>query len=127
MNEQEAVIVEANKQQEPVRGVRGEVGVATPSLTIKKMYHAACFKRVNISTLVKNPSNKNKQVFLANPNAPSLKRFVRELVASGDAAAKEWLANKAGAKNEKRTDVNIALSRACATATKAGRRAVKKD
>ena len=69
-------------QGESTRGGKGEVGEATPALTIKQKWTAS-----------------GKHV--------PLKRFARDLLASGDKEAKAWFANKRGAANQKRTDANL--------------------
>ena len=127
MNEIERAVVAGNEADTSTKGQRGEVGESSTALHIRQMWHDAHFKRVSIKTMVKEPFNENKQVFVAHPGAPSLKRFARDLAAKGDAAAKEWLSNKAGAKNQKRTDANIALARTCAGATHLERRKKKAD
>ncbi len=94
-----AQAVEAPKAPaEPTRGERGEVGVATAGLTIRQQWKAA------------------------GPGAGSLKRFAREQLKAGNAVAKEWFANKKGAKNEKRTDKNQARINLEKQASKAARR-----
>lgn len=82
------------------RGERGELGVATASLTIK-------------------------QRWLASKTGTSLKAYARNLAKSGDANAKEWLGNKAGAKNQKRSSANATAAKAAAAATKLGRKKSK--
>src|ERR1700676_3854966 len=84
---------------------RGIVGVATASLKVKKGWAEA--KKTN-------------------PRL-SLKMYARKQVAAGDLDAREWLENKAGLKNQKRTDANVALPRQWASATKTSRRATKKS
>lgn len=94
----ELMIAEANKPKEKVKGVRGEVGTTTPSSTLKKLWRANLVGR------------------------PSLKQFVRALKVKSDPTALEWFENKAGAKNDKRSDANktrVVLER---TATRASRR-----
>jgi len=85
------------KATETVRGNRGEVGVASAGLTMRQRWGS---------------SN----------SGLSLKRFARQLVKDGDAVAKEWFANKKGAKNEKRSDKNTQRVIAERTATKASKR-----
>lgn len=95
--------MEDNKTQEQVqtRGQRGEVGVASASLTLKTRY-------------------------ASEGRGISLKQFARKLAKEGDAVAKEWFANKSGAKNQKRTDSNINTAKAAGAATKMERRKAKK-
>jgi hypothetical protein len=97
--------MEENQTQEQFRGERGEVGVATAACTIKRLH------------------------FVEQGGKGSLKQFARKLSRDKEnpnsAVAKEWLANKKGAKNQKRTDANIALARTCANATHLERRKAK--
>lgn len=97
----EAVVEQSN------RGQRGEVGTASASQTIKKLWH-----------------NEGGNL--------SLKQFARGLVMTKNdnrvehkQTAKEWLANKNGAKNAKRSETNVIRVRAEASATKLGRKAKK--
>jgi hypothetical protein len=106
------------KEDERQRGARGEIGVATASLTIKQRYHEAFFKRVDAG----NKNNPTKKVWVKSEGAPSLKQFARKLLASGDANIKEWFANKNGAKDQHRSDANIKAAREAAAATKVERR-----
>src|SRR5579885_1070183 len=102
------------KKDERVPGPRGELGEATPALTVHQKWHAAHFKRVDAG----DKWNPTKKVWVPNPNAPSLKRFARDLLKQGDPAAKEWLANKRGAKDQKRSDANIKAAKEAAMASK---------
>ncbi len=104
--------------QEIPRGDRGIVGVATPSKTIRKMWHEATHLRVDAST----KQNPRKQRWVPKNDAPSLKQFARELAAKGDPTAKEWFANKRGDNNQKRTDANIGRANLERAATRASRR-----
>lgn len=94
-----------------VQAERGEVGVATASLTVKSLWH------------------KQLAASVRNGNALSLRAFVRQLAKSGDAnvatLAKEWFGNKAGAKNQKRSAANVAAAKAAGAATKLGRKKSK--
>jgi hypothetical protein len=110
------MVLKENGEEVP-RGDRGEVGQATASLTIKQRYYEAFYKRVN----AEDKNNPGRMIWVKLEGAPSLKQFARKLLASGDPNAKEWFANKRGAKNEKRSDANIAAARAAAAATKAER------
>jgi hypothetical protein len=110
------------KEAEYTRGVRGEIGTATAADTVKQRYHATHYNRVD----AEDKRNPNKKRWIKNTNAPSLKQFARKLMASGDANAKDFMANKHGAKDAKRSEANIASTKAAAAATKMGRKATKK-
>ncbi len=88
------------KKKEESRGDRGEVGVATAGLTMRQRW-----------------AQSGKSV--------SLKQFARAQAKAGDAVAKEWFANKLGAKNQKRSDANIKAKTEAAQATKAAKRKKK--
>lgn len=111
-------VEESNEPQEVVRGDRGEVGVATAGDTIRRMWHEATHLRVDVG----NHQNPRKREWVRKAGTPSLKRFARELVAKGDAVAKEWFANKRGANNAKRTDANRTRASLERQASKAARR-----
>jgi len=106
------------KKQERTRGDRGELGKATAGLTMKQRWHEANFKRVDAD----NKRNPGKRIYVRNPGAVSLKAFARALAKEGDAVAKEWLANKLGAKNQGRSDANIKAARETSQATKAAKK-----
>lgn len=111
---------EEEKQEKPTerpKGDRGELGVATASLTLKQRYHQAHFKRVD----AEDKHNPGKKHWVKNEGAPSLKQFARKLLGSGDPNVKDWFARKNGSMDDKRTDKNIADARAAAAATKAER------
>lgn len=101
-----------------VRGERGELGVATASLTIKQRWHEEHFNLVDTS----DKSHPHRRSYVRKPGAVSLKAFARKLAKDGDANAKEWLGNKLGAKNQKRSDANVKLAQLCASASKAARK-----
>lgn len=113
---------EAPKKEEPkevARGDRGEVGQATAALKIRQMWHEAHFSRKDIG----DKHNPRKRVWVANPGPKvSLKKFARELLKAGDPVAKEWFANKAGARNEKRSEKNQSRVSLEKQASKAARR-----
>jgi len=115
-------IPEISKVVELVKRDRGIVGVATPSLAIKQLYHQAFFKREDANS----KHNHNKKVWVKTTGAPSLKQFARRLAKEGDVVAKEWLQNKLGAKDAKRSDTNIAAAKAAASATKSAKKSTKK-
>lgn len=95
------------KKEEKTSGSRGEVGQASAGLTIKQRWHEA----------------KSQLGALSLGN--SLKTFARRLAKEGDPVAKEWLANKRGARNEKRTDANIKAALEARQSSKAARRKTK--
>lgn len=110
---------EKKESEVPAPGDRGELGVATAGLTIRQLWHAAHFSRKDIG----DKHNPRKRVFVPNPGPRvSLKRFARELLKSGNAVAKEWFANKKGAKNQKRSEKNQARVNLEKQASKAARR-----
>lgn len=113
-------VVVATETQKP-RGERGELGKPTAGLTIKQRWHAAHFKLVDTS----DGQHPNRQSYVRNKDALSLRAFARQLAKSGDANAKEWFANKDGAKNQERSDANVKLAKACASATKLSRKKSK--
>ena len=113
-----APVVKAEDEQS-ARGERGEVGVATAKLKIVQLWHDAHFTRKDIG----DKHNPRKRIYVPNPGgAPSLKRFARELLKAGDPVAKEWFANKRGAKNAKRTEKNASRITLEKQASKAARR-----
>jgi hypothetical protein len=110
------------KEKEVTRGDRGELGTATAGLTIWQRWREAHFTRENAN----NKHNPNKRVYVRNAGPPvSLKAFARTLLKEGDPVAKEWFANKRGAKNQKRSDANIKAAMEARTATKAAKRKKK--
>lgn len=111
----------AKKEKEVVRGDRGELGTATAGLTIRQKWHEAHFSRVAAPT----KHNPGRRVFVRNPGAISLKAFARGLAKDGDPTAKEWLSNKLGARNQKRSDANIKAAKEASTATHAAKRKKK--
>jgi hypothetical protein len=113
---QEAEVVQNTK------GIRGEIGLGTPSSIMKNMYHATHFTREDSN----NKKNPNKKVWVKNHRAPSLKQFARKQAADGNVVAKDFLANKLGAKDQKRSDANVALAKTIATATKLTKKGSKK-
>jgi hypothetical protein len=109
----------AAEAEQAARGERGELGTATDKLTITQLWHAAHFTRKDAN----DKGNFRKRIWVANPGPKvSLKRFARELAKSGNAVAKEWFANKAGAKNAKRLDKNATRISLEKQASKAARR-----
>lgn len=88
------------KDSDSARGSRGELGVPSAGLTIRQLWHAA-------------------------NSGLSLKRFARQLVKEGNQTAKEWFANKKGAKNEKRSEKNQQRVNAEKSASKLARRGKK--
>lgn len=110
---------ESKEPKEAARGNRGEVGEATAGLKIRQLWHDAHFSRKDVG----DKHNPRKRVWVPNPGPKvSLKKFARELAKSGDAVAKEWFANKAGAKNQNRTEKNVGRISLEKQASKAARR-----
>lgn len=111
-----------NKQEETKEvpaGDRGEVGQATAGLAIRQKWHEAHFSRKDVG----DKHNPRKRIWVPNPGPKvSLKRFARELLKAGDPVAKEWFANKTGAKNQKRTEKNVSRISLEKQASKAARR-----
>lgn len=100
----------AEQKQEKARGDRGELGVATAGDTIKQMWRAAHFKR------------SDKDSWARLPGAPSLKKFARELVKSGNKVAKDWFDHKTGSLNAQRSEKNRGRISLESQASKAARR-----
>jgi hypothetical protein len=98
------------------RAPRGELGVATPALTIKHRWHTEHFKLVGEG---------RHTFYVVKPGAPSLKAYARQLAKSGDEIADTWLSNKAGENNQKRSAANVTAAKAAAAATKLGRKKSK--
>lgn len=110
------------KVAEVVRGERGNIGTPTAALTLKQLYHAAHFDRVD----AEDKRNPNKKVWNRHPGAPSLKQYARSLKLKGDPTAKDWLDHKNGTMNQSRSDKNIADTKAIGAATKMSRSKTKK-
>lgn len=104
-----------------VRGERGELGVATASLTIKQRWHEEHFTLVDTS----DKQHPHRRTYRANPGAPSLKKFARALAKDGDKVAKEWLGNKLGAKDQPRSEANVKLAALTGSASKLARKSKK--
>jgi hypothetical protein len=121
-NKTEEVEQKTEKKEETKevsRGDRGEVGQATAKLSIVQLWHEAHFTRKDVG----DKHNPRKRIWVPNPGPKvSLKRFARELLKSGNAVAKEWFANKSGAKNQKRTEKNQSRITLEKQASKAARR-----
>lgn len=110
-----------DQPKEVVRGDRGAVGEPTASLSIKQLWHQTHFKRADVG----DKHNPRKRQFVKNHHAPSLKRFARELMRSGNELALEWLARKGGSLNAKRTKENVARVQLEKQKTKESRRKTK--
>lgn len=109
----------AAETEQQARGDRGELGTATPKLTITQLWHAAHFTRKDAN----DKGNFRKRVYVPNPGPRvSLKKFARELLKAGDPVAKAWFANKQGAQNAKRTEKNASRITLEKQASKAARR-----
>ena len=105
--------------KESARGNRGEVGLATAKLKIVQLWHDAHFSRKDVG----DKHNPRKRVWVPNPGPKvSLKKFARELLKAGNAVAKEWFANKGGARNAQRSEKNQARINLEKQASKAARR-----
>lgn len=104
--------------QEVARGDRGVVGEASAAMTLKQMWHEANHRLVEAG----DKTNPHRQAWVLNRGAPSLKQFAKAQAKAGDKVAKEWLANKAGAKNEERSDKNKKRIYEEKVASKAARR-----
>jgi hypothetical protein len=90
------------KEEDVPRGERGELGVATPSHAIKLLWHEEHFILQNVG----DKHNPRKQAWVRRAGAPSLRKYARQLAASGNQVAKDWLDNKSGAQNAERQDKN---------------------
>lgn len=111
-------VVETTEKQ---RGPKGELGVATPALTLKARWHAEHFKLVDTNS----NAHRNRQSYVVKPGAPSLKTFARQLAKSGDENAETWLANKSGLNDQARSAANAQMAKTCSGATKMGRKKSK--
>jgi hypothetical protein len=109
------------KEKEVTRGDRGELGTATAGLTIWQRWREAHFTRENAN----RKHNPNKRIYVRKPGAPSLKAFARALAKESDLVAEQWLRNKLGLKNQKRSDANIKAAMEARAATKAAKRKKK--
>lgn len=109
------------KKEERVPGPRGEVGEASASTKVHQMWREKHFDRVPAPT----KWNPGRRVWVEKGGAPSLKQFARELAREGNQDAKEWFANKRGAKNEKRSDANVKAASEARMASKAARKKTK--
>lgn len=81
----------------PSRGSRGELGVASAGLTIWQQWKSA-----------------NSHL--------SLKAYARQQIKEGNAVAKDWFANKKGAKDQARSDKSLQRMGAEKSATKLAKR-----
>ncbi len=102
-NEEVKVEVTAANSEAKYKGPRGELGTATPSLTIKQLWYASKSK-----------------------GHVSLKEFARAQAKDGNQTATDWLGNKAGRLNQKRSDKNLQRIAAEKSASRAARRKGKK-
>lgn len=115
------VVAVETTENAKTRGPNGELGQATPALTLKQRWHTEHFKLVDTS----NNAHRNRQSYVAKPDALSLKQFARKLAKSGDKNAETWLDNKAGVNNQERSAANAQMAKTCAGATKMGRKKSK--
>ena len=109
---------ENNEPQEAPRGFRGELGKPTASLTIKQQWHEATHLLVDVG----DNNNPRRQAWVRKAGTPSLKKFARQLLASGNQLAKDWFAHKSGSLNEERNEKNRSRASLEAQASKAARR-----
>lgn len=114
--------MEKTDQVTQVRGNNGEVGQPTAGLTVKQRWHEAHFTLED----TKDGHHPNRQTWKRKHNIPSLKTFARQLSKEDDQVTKDWFANKAGAKNQKRTDANASKAVQSAAASKSARRKMSK-
>jgi len=114
-NEVPDEVVEA---QEPARGPNGEVGKPTASLTIKQLWHAEHHVLMDVG----DKNNPRKQEWVKRTGAPSLRKYARQLAASGNTVAKDWFEHKAGSLNAQRTEKNTSRIALEAQASMAARR-----
>jgi hypothetical protein len=108
----------SDENQVQERGYRGEVGTATPSSTIKKLWRTTHGKQVD----GKKPSQRRWQM---HRQAPSLKAFARKQADEGNQMASDWLNNKTGCNNAKRSDTTLARIATEKQATKAAKKGKK--
>lgn len=118
MSEENKTEKAEEKKDEPVRGDRGELGTATPRLTMLQKWREATHRRENPH----DKNNENKRIYVRIEGTPSLKQFARALLKEGDPVAKRWFANKWGAANQKRSEANAKAAREAGAATKAKKR-----
>ena len=104
---EDTTVVEVAAVTQSSKGERGEVGTASAAQTLKKLWH---FEGGNLS----------------------LKQFARGLSSTKNdnraehkQVAQEWLKNKAGGKDAKRSEANQIRTRAEASATKLSRKGKK--
>jgi hypothetical protein len=104
-NQIQEAILEANKPQVK-NHERGEVGVASPALTIKNLWHEE-----------KTKLNENRRL--------SLKNFAKMLISKKTdhaETAQSWLDNKAGKSRQERSATNLTRAAAERQASRAARR-----
>lgn len=106
------------KTEERPRGNRGEVGAATAAALLKQRYHQSHFLREGAGDK-RNPS---KMVWVAKEGAPSLKKFARKLLATGDENAKDFFAHKKGSLNQTRSPANVKAATEAGMATRMEKR-----
>lgn len=111
-------IEKTEEKQEVARGDRGFVGTASAAQTLTQRWH----QENHLHQDVGDKHNPRKRRWVRKAGSPSLKQYARTLLKAGDALAKEWFANKRGAKNEKRSDKNQGRINLEKQASKAARR-----
>lgn len=112
---------EKKEEKAPEKGPRGDVGQATPALTLKQQWHQTYFTLENTS----NKAHPYRKTWVAKPGAISLKAYARQLLKEGDALAKSWFANKSGKNRDKRTEKNATEAKLAGAATKTAKRKKK--
>lgn len=100
---------EDNNVQEVARNNRGELGASTPGDRVKKLWKKTEF--------VDHPKRGR-----VSKSGVSLRAFAKQQSKDGNADAKDWLKNKHGDNNQKRSANNEKLAKEIAAATKQTRR-----
>jgi hypothetical protein len=117
-NTEERTLEEPKEEVLASPGMRGEVGEASSSKALKRLWHETHFIRRNIG----DKYNPRKTEWVRQAGAPSLRQFARSQDKADNQVAKDWFKQKDGLLNEKRSDKNtsrIALER---QASKSARR-----
>lgn len=114
-------MTEEKQSVQEIRNERGEVGVATSSLTIKQLWHRAHFSLVKAN----DKQHPGRKRLVENLGAPSLKQFARTLMKGGNEVALAWFANKSGENCKTRSESNVRAARESGLASKLARKATK--
>jgi hypothetical protein len=99
-------------------GPNGEIGQPTAALTIKQLWHA----ELHVLMDVGDKNNPRKQKWVRKQGTLSLKKYARQLAASGNTVAKDWFEHKQGSLNAERSEKNVVRIALEAQASKASRR-----